>query len=433
MIRRHAVMVLLLVFCFSCRTTKDESQIKDNTPNPAAGNQNPVPAIPTFKVITQESLEPDVEALGSSELAVCSFNISFVGHWKAVDKQSEKLAKFLQPCDVIAMQELVAPPTNYGLDAADNPYVWLDQDELLKEAAKKDPQELIESFTPWWTEKTKPQGIVEEWEADYQAFHFVGHMLKAGFEFVLSKGDTGKTVNHNNSTSSEWHAVFYRKNRVFPVPTTDMPSGWTKLDPAEPLAKHPVYDRLPYAFAFRTVPQTGDKQIDFVLINVHLHSTQTRANESEKDAGLIRANELFHIFKWIEKMQAIYPERDFITLGDMNVVSAKQLEDIAIEFKAKMAAAGMKSQDNIVTLNEDSHPTNVSRKDPKPFDQIFFDSQHTKEIVRSKAYGADMVLVDIAKKFDLEGEYKNNVGSFVKAYSDHVPLLFVMKIGKDDD
>jgi hypothetical protein len=437
---QNTALAVLLTIIASCRTTNDNSSELDNHAANPAGQNAPTPTptptpVPKFKVISQDSLEPDVESLGTSEIAVCSFNISFVGHWKAVDKKSEELAKFLQPCDVIAMQELVAPPTNYGLDAAGEPHYWLDQDELLKDEAKKYPDELIESFTPWWTGKTKPQGIVEEWEADYQAFHFVGHMVKAGFDFVLSKGDTGKTVNHNNSTSSEWHVAFYRKSKVFPVPTTDMPSGWTKLDPAEPLAKHPVFDRLPYAFAFRTVLQgNSTKQIDFVLINVHLHSTQTRDNESEKDAGLIRANELFHIYKWIEKMQTIYPERDFITLGDMNVINCKQLKEMSIEFNAKMVAAGMQSQDNIVTLNEDCHQTNISKKDPKPFDQIFFDTKHTAEIGRSKAYGAHLITVDIAKKFDLEGPiFKNEVGKFVKAYSDHLPLLFVMKIIKDDD
>jgi hypothetical protein len=438
MMRRHTAFAVILLIFTSCRTTSEDSQVNNNAGQTPAATPTPNPTptpLPNYKVITSiDTLEPEVESLGPSELAVCSFNISFVGHWKAVDKKSEELAKLLQPCDVIALQELVAPPTNYGLDAAGNHYYWLDQDELLKDAAKKDPDELIESFTPWWTDKVKPQGIVEEWEADYQAFHFVGHMVKAGFDYVLSKGDTGKTVNHNNSTSSEWHAVFYRNKKVFPVHTTEMPSGWTKLDPAEPLARHPVYDRLPYAFAFRTFPLSNNRQIDFVLINVHLHSTQTRDNETEKDAGLIRANELFHIYKWIDKMQAIYPERDFITLGDMNVVNCKQLEAISTEFKAKMVAASMTLQDQMATLNENCHQTNISSKDPKPFDQIIFDKKHTKEIVRSKAYGAHMVMVDITKKYDLEGPiWKNKVGNFVKSYSDHLPLLFVMKIRKDDD
>ena len=133
-------------------------------------------------------------------------------------------------------------------------------------------------------------------------------------------------------------------------------------------------------------------------------------------------------------LPSIYPERDFITLGDMNVVNCKQLEAIKVEFKAKMAAANMPYPDNLVSLNEDCHRTNISSKDPKPFDQILFDSKYTKEIVRSKAYGAFMVMVDITKKYDLEGPiFKNEVGNFVKAYSDHVPLLFVMKISKDDD
>ena len=133
-------------------------------------------------------------------------------------------------------------------------------------------------------------------------------------------------------------------------------------------------------------------------------------------------------------MQAIYPERDFITLGDMNVVNCKQLDAISTEFKAKMVAAGLTLQDQMATLNENCHQTNISSKDPKPFDQIIFDKKHTKEIVRSKAYGAHMVMVDITKKYDLEGPiWKKKVGNFVKSYSDHLPLLFVMKIGKDDD
>lgn len=426
----HIAVCVALLTIPACRTADPASEVKDagGAPTPVQPNQPPV-----FKVITQDSLEPDVEALGGDQIAVCSFNVSFVGHWKAKDKQSKALAALLEPCDVIAMQELVAPPTNLGIDANGQILTWLDQDKMLQVAATKDPTEQIDQFVPWWTETNKPVGLVEEWSADYQALNFVGHMKNAGFDYEISTGDTGKTVNHNNSTSSEWHIVFYRPSVVSPVPGTDMPGGWTILGPQEPLAKHPVFDRVPYAFSFRTTPRHDGKQLDFVLINVHLHSTQTRDNEKEQEAALVRANELFFVNKWIEKMKSQHAERDFITLGDMNVVSCTQLDEIKSELKRLMTAAKMTDFDDLTSLNRSCHRTNISKADPKPFDQVMFNRKHTTEILKSDAYGADLVTVDIGEKYGLTTTFGNVVGNFVKAYSDHQPLLFVMKVGMDDD
>jgi hypothetical protein len=427
---RVSVAALITFNLAACRTTQTPeadtgSAVKD-TDNAAAA---------PYKVIISDTFEPEVEALGPDELTVCSFNVSFVGHWKARDKKSQDIANLLAPCDLVAVQELVAPPTDVGLDASGKVHYWLDQDKMLKREAKKDDTELIETFTPWWSDKLPPSGskIVEEWEGDYQALHFVGNMKKAGWDYVLSVGDTGKSTNHNNSTLSEWHIVFYRPGKVMPAPETEVPTGWTLLDPAEPLAAHPVFDRVPYGFGFRTVPRADGKQLDFVLINVHLHSTQTRLNEKEKEAGEIRAREIVQIQKWIAAHNAKTAERDYIILGDMNIVDGRQLQSIKTTVAAEMAALGLPGGDTLASLNQASVPTNVSTNDPKPFDQVIFDTKNTTEIVRSKAHGADMILIDLAKKFKFDADFGGVSSNFIKAYSDHVPLMFVMKIGNDDD
>lgn len=428
----HIAAYLVMLSISACRTANPVSDVKNNGPLPGAMPGQPNQ--PVFKVITRDSFKPEFEALGKDQIAVCSFNASFPGHWKAKDKKSKELAELLEPCDVIAVQELVAPPTSLGIAANGAVLTWLDQDEMLLTLKKRDPGEQVDKFVPWWTMTTKPQGIVEEWTADYQALNFVGHMKNAGFDYVISHGDTGKTVNHNNSTSSEWHIAFYRPAVVQPGPATEMPGGWTVVDPAtEPLVLNPVFDRVPYAFSFRTTPRSDGKQLDFVLINVHLHSTQTRKNENERVAALIRAQELYSINKWAEKMQAQFPERDYITLGDMNVVSCIQFDEINTEIQRLMTLAKMPGFDDFTSLNKSCEQTNISKADPKPFDQVIFNKTHTTEIVTSKAYAADLVTVDIAEKYGLTTKFKNVVGNFVKSYSDHQPILFTMKIGKDDD
>ena len=54
--------------------------------------------------------------------------------------------------------------------------------------------------------------------------------------------------------------TYYKSNKVGPA--TDIPSGFLATD----RSANPSYERVPYAFDFRT----PDNNLDFVLISVHL-------------------------------------------------------------------------------------------------------------------------------------------------------------------
>ena len=56
---------------------------------------------------------------GQEELKICSFNIQFLGHFK--NKENKTLAKFLNPYDIVVIQEMVAPPSN-GMYSDKTPY-----------------------------------------------------------------------------------------------------------------------------------------------------------------------------------------------------------------------------------------------------------------------------------------------------------------------
>ena len=45
-------------------------------------------------------------------VAICTFNIKFLGHYKTIDRDDEGLARVLEEFDIIVIQELVAPPTD---------------------------------------------------------------------------------------------------------------------------------------------------------------------------------------------------------------------------------------------------------------------------------------------------------------------------------
>jgi len=164
-----------------------------------------------------------VSALASSQphaaqgtLSLCSFNIQFLGSSK--ERDNEALANLLKPYDVVVVQELVAPPYP----------------------------------------GTFPNG--EAFRPDPESKRFFDAMRALGFDYVLSEEDTGTgdTI-HSNGTNTEWFVAFFRASKVGRA--RDLPSGFL----AEDRSNNDDYERVPYAFAFRT----GGKTLDFVLISVH--------------------------------------------------------------------------------------------------------------------------------------------------------------------
>jgi endonuclease/exonuclease/phosphatase family metal-dependent hydrolase len=305
---------------------------------------------------------------------VCSFNIQFLGHFKHRDVSA--LAEVVKDCEIVVVQELVAPPTAGAF----------------------------------------PDGTPRK--ADPEAAAFFGAMRVRGFEYVLSSEDTGSgPENHKNSSATEWWVAFYKPFYVVgAMPggvriAGDLPSGWLATDRSD----NPDYERVPYAFAFRTAngPMLDVTGTDFVLISVHLQPGSSKADRAR------RKHELQSIWKWVEANNAV--EKDFIVLGDMNIEDCDEL----------------RSLDHIPTgyrtLNDKCLPTNTNVNGPKPYDHVILPRQ-----IHPPDYGFEVV--DLVKVLETrwldEGPFPGrpyNHDTFRQLYSDHNPIKFRLPRSEVDD
>jgi hypothetical protein len=172
---RHALLLLPLLLLVHCQSDKKENQTT-GTPS----------------------------SQGKSDLLVCSFNIQFLGNPKA--RLDTALAQVVRACDIVAVQELVAPPKP-GKFPDGSPF--------------------------------KP---------DKEAAEFFAAMRGQDYHYVMSEEDTGTNERiHVNSSGTEWWVTFYRPDAV--QPATDLPAGFLAQD----RSNHPDYERVPYAFPFRTL------------------------------------------------------------------------------------------------------------------------------------------------------------------------------------
>ena len=203
-----------------------------------------------------------INCSGQEELKICSFNIQFLGHFK--NKENKTLAKFLNPYDIVVIQEMVAPPTN-GMYSDKTPY-------------KKD----IESAS------------------------FVKEMASVGFKHWLSTNDTGPTKNQTASTASEWWIVFFRPNKVL----ADSSRFYGFI--SSPLSGNLSYERVPFAFPFQSV----NEKTTFTLIPVHLKPG------NRKEDQIRRQEELKNIFNWTASQKE--KNKDFFVLGDCNIYKLEE-------------------------------------------------------------------------------------------------------------
>ena len=222
----------------------------------------------------------------SAELTICSFNIQFLGASNIRDHAG--LAATMDQCDIAVIQELIAPP-------------------------------YTGSF---------PDG--KKFNPDPQSTVFFDLMEARGFKYLLSDEDTGPGIkNQNNSSATEWWAAFYKPNKV--TTASELPSGFLSSD----RTKNADYERVPYAFAFRT----PDATLDFVLISVHLRPGS--GNEDKQR----RKQEISSITKWIKDHDQ--KEKDFIILGDMNIENTGELIDFM--------------PTGFASLNDECIPTNTNK------------------------------------------------------------------------
>ncbi len=316
---------------------------------------------------------PDLPQIGELEqpifqhpdtLMVCSFNIQFLGHFTKRDNRA--LADILKHYDIVAIQKLVTPP-----------YAG-----------------------------TFPNG--DPFKGDTEAAAFFDAMQAHGFTYMLSEEDTGPREEiHDNRTSTEWFVTFYKPETV--RLSMDLPWGFL----AEDRSQHPDFERVPYAFPFRTLCGT----LDFVLISVHLqpdNGTRDRAR---------RKHELQSIAAWINQNCAV--EKDFIIVGDMNIYSPEELVDV--------------TPSGYLSLNDECRFTNTLTFDDKgkPYDHVLYNVSMTREI----DIDFDLVVIDLVElmrsywidETPYPGDpYDHNL--FKQHYSDHSPVIFrLITPAVDDD
>jgi len=210
---------------------------------------------------------PYVISPSAGYLDIVSFNIQFLGNPKHRDEKA--LAALLSPFDIVAIQELVAPPY----------------------------------------EGSFPDGT--SYRPDQEAARFFDEMSASGFDFVLSEEDTGTNDGlHNNGTATEWWVTFYKPDLV--ELDTTLPHGFLAGD----RSNHADYERVPYATAFRTLAGGND----FVLVSVHLKPGNSTADKNR------RKHELDSVAAWVDTNDNV--EKDFFILGDMNFKDCAEIMSI---------------------------------------------------------------------------------------------------------
>ena len=301
-------------------------------------------------IITE--IEPDT-------LSICSFNIQFLG--SSTKRDDHALADILKGYDIVVIQELVSPPyTGVFADSSD--------------------------FKP-----------------DAESAEFFDEMINNGFQYVLSEEDTGTgDRNHLNSSATEWWVTFYKPGKVNVA--NDLPNGFL----AEDRTNHDDFERVPYAFGFRTM----NDSIDFVLISVHLKPGKYEHSR--------RKDELSAIGEWIDDNNE--DEKDFIILGDMNIYNNEELMNVI--------------PDGFVSLNNECRRTNTSAT-PQPYDHVMYIPEYTSEI--DSVF--DMKVIDLIEAMrgywnPEDGVYPGDPyvhNTFRQYYSDHHPVEFRMVMSEDED
>jgi hypothetical protein len=327
--------------------------------------------------------------LSNHQLGICTFNIFQLGH--QTTKEHAALAKLLENCDAVVVQEMNAPPWEVELSTG----------EVLPE--------------------------------DKQSSEFAREMATQGFDGVyLSEEDTGLKKHHGAGTAAEWFIIFYKTDKLELI--WDAPSGFL----AEARVENQWFDRVPYAFNLRS-KRSGK---DFVLISVHLAaSSETKLNNGEvrsvSESRARRLTEMWAINGWINEAYKMNAERDYIILGDMNIEDGRQLNAVFGSYDEFVD--GLNSDKRKIKELFDSYPSDVFLTSHKslnaplegtnvkkvyPFDHIIFDPNHTYEV------NSDLEIIDLEEMF---GSTRMDSYKFRSRYSDHLPLRFVINDDYDDD
>jgi len=244
-------------------------------------------------------------------------------------------------------------------------------------------------------------------QPDDESAAFFDAMKNQGFEYLLSSEDTGTGDQiHSSGTSTEWWVTFFKPSRVSPA--NDIPAGFL----ADDRSNHDDYERVPWAFAFRS----SNNKLDFVLISVHL---MPDAGNSDR-----RKHELDAISAWINAHNQ--SEKDFIILGDMNIEDKEELDEATPQ--------GYQS------LNDECRKTNtlMTPNKGRSYDHVMYNVASTEGEIDTQFDLHVIDVIDVMKSFWTSSDpypgdpYDHNL--FKQYYSDHHPVVFKMvTLSQDDD
>lgn len=319
-------------------------------------------------------------------ITVGSFNVKWVGYYDK-ERDDEGLAALMKDCDVVVIQELVAPP----------------------DVAK------IGKPVNWPADRGTRYPNGEALKIDDGATQFFEAMQAEGFDrFILSEEDTGPgDTHHKNNAATEWFVAFYKSARLISLwddgGDTLQPGGYLARD----LTANADYERVPFAFPFKT-----HKGLDFVLISVHLQPDGGRKPRAR------RAEELQAIAGYIERnSRDTGSEKDWFILGDMNIQNCKELVEI---IPAKF-----------VSLNDECRDTVPSKAD-RPYDHVMYRPDLTKSVNLDYDMAVQDLVSAVRHRWAVIGNgpypgepYKSKI--FPKYFSDHNPIDFRIKDGPDQD
>lgn len=291
-----------------------------------------------------------------------SFNIKWLGHYKA--KENQVLAEILKDKDLVVVQELVDPPVSG---------VYPDGQSFVK---------------------------------DDEAAAFVVEMKKVGFSYWLSTSDSGKKGNHKIGSSDEWGIVFYKPT----ILKADSSRFFGFVD--GPLVLHPVFDRVPFVFPFKTV--NGNST--FSIVNVHLTQGESSAAEIQRLA------QLDFLAQWINRQKEA--NKDFLIVGDCNIYDSTELVTM--------------KQKGFLSLNKELQATTASiygtKKKGNPFDHVFYANVSIEDLISKSIVVIDLMkAIQSLNLMNMEG-VEPFVGTiFSQRFSDHLPITWQMISGRDSD
>lgn len=305
---------------------------------------------------------PIISGLAQDTLNICSFNIQFLGHFKY--RENTILAEILKDHDIVVVQEMVAPPK----------------------------------------EGEYPDGT--KYKKDKESADFLEEMEKQDFSYWLSPEDTGPSKNHSPTTTSEWWIVFYKSKSV--LPDTNRCYGFV----SKPLTQNDVYERVPFAFPFKSVHGNSN----FTLVSVHLKPGESK---EEKE---IRQKELNELITWASTVTE--SNKDFYIIGDCNIYKPDEF----IHYK----------ESGVNSLNERCITTTSLayqlQSKGKPYDHVFHSTYSKEDILENSFEVIDLkkeiIEHSIPGQFVLDPfDYK----FFKTRFSDHLPISFKLVTGRDTD